>query len=89
MHSPELQPAEHLWEFVDEPLAKEIFDRLAELEAALAERCVALTEQPERILDLTLYHWWAGSIRPQLINRIWYQMLFEARALLRTGTPRL
>ncbi len=60
-HSPELQPAERLWGLVDEPLANEAFDSLADLEAALAERCVALTEQPERIRDLTLYHWWPGG----------------------------
>lgn len=60
-HSPELQPAEHLWELVDEPLVNEVFDSLADLEAALAERCVALTEQVERIRNLTLYHWWPGG----------------------------
>ena len=60
-HSPELQPAEHLWELVDEPLVNKVFESLADLEAALAERCVALTEQAERIRDLTLYHWWPGG----------------------------
>lgn len=60
-HSPELQPAERLWELVDEPLANEVFDSLADLEAVLAERCVALTEQSDQIRDLTLYHWWPGG----------------------------
>lgn len=60
-HSPELQPAERLWELVDEPLANEVFECLMDLEAALAERCVGLTEQPDRIRDLTLYHWWPGG----------------------------
>ena len=60
-HSPELQPAERLWTLVDEPLVNEVFERLADLEAVLAERCVALTEQPERIRDVTLYHWWPGG----------------------------
>ena len=60
-HSPELQPAERLWELVDEPLANEVFECLADLEAVLAERCVELTEQPDRIRSLTLYHWWPGA----------------------------
>lgn len=60
-HSPELQPAERLWTLVDEPLANEVFESLAELEAVLAERCVALTNEPDRIRDLTLYHWWPGG----------------------------
>lgn len=60
-HSPELQPAERLWTLVDEPLANEVFESLGELEAALAERCVALTEEGERIRSLTLYHWWPGG----------------------------
>ena len=60
-HSPELMPAERLWELTDEPLANEVFEQLGDLEAMLAERCVALTEQPERIRQLTLYHWWPGG----------------------------
>jgi len=60
-HSPELQPAERLWSLVDEPLANEVFENLADLEAVLAERCVALTDEPDRIRDLTLYHWWPGG----------------------------
>lgn len=64
-HSPELQPAERLWSLVDEPLANEAFESLAALEAALAERCVALTDQEERIRALTLYHWWpSGADHP-------------------------
>lgn len=60
-YSPELQPAERLWALCDEPLVNEVFDRLEDLEAVLAERCVLLTEQPERIRSLTLYHWWPGG----------------------------
>lgn len=60
-HSPELQPAERLWTLVDEPIVNEVFDQLTDLEAALAERCVALSGQAERIRKLTLYHWWPGG----------------------------
>lgn len=60
-HSPELQPAERLWSLTDEPLANTVFESLADLEAALGERCVQLTEAPERIRSLTLYHWWPGG----------------------------
>lgn len=60
-YSPELMPAERLWELTDEPLANRTFERLADLEAVLAERCVALTDERERIRSLTLYHWWPGG----------------------------
>ena len=60
-YSPELMPAERLWELTDEPLANRVFESLADLEAVLAERCVSLTEQPERIRSRTLYHWWPGG----------------------------
>ena len=59
--SPELMPAERLWDLTDEPLANRVFEQLADLEATLAERCVALTEQEDRIRSLTLYHWWPGG----------------------------
>jgi len=57
-HSPELQPAEHLWEFVDEPLVNTYFDTLADLDKTVSERCVALIEQRDRIRASTLFHWW-------------------------------
>ena len=60
-HSPELMPVEHLWELTDEPLANEVFASLGALEAVLAERCVELTDQRERIRSLTLFHWWPGG----------------------------
>jgi DDE superfamily endonuclease len=57
-HSPELQPAEHLWQYVDEPLANRCFDTIAELDNAVGERCVALVEQRDMIRGSTLFHWW-------------------------------
>ena len=60
-YSPELMPAERLWELTDAPLANRVFERLEDLEAMLAEQCVRLTEQRERIRSRTLYHWWPGG----------------------------
>jgi len=57
-HSPEVQPAEHLWAFVDEPLVNRYFPALGDLDRAVAERCLALIDQPDRIRDSTLFHWW-------------------------------
>ena len=57
-NSPELQPAEHLWAFVDEPLANRCFDTINSLDQAVGDRCIALTHQPNAIRDSTLFHWW-------------------------------
>ena len=57
-HSPELQPAEHLWAFVDEPLANCCFATIESLDQAVSDRCVALVQQPDTIRDNTLFHWW-------------------------------
>ena len=57
-HSPELQPAEHLWVFVDEPLANRCFETIENLDQAVGNRCVTLTQQPNTIRDSTLFHWW-------------------------------
>jgi hypothetical protein len=57
-HSPELQPAEHLWPFVDEPLANRCFDNIHNLDRAVGDRCVALMQQTEMIRASTLFHWW-------------------------------
>ena len=60
-HSPELQPAEHLWQFVDEPLANTYFDAIEDLDKAVGERCVALMEQRDMVRASTLFHWWPRS----------------------------
>ena len=57
-YSPELQPAEHLWAFVDEPLVNGFFETLDDLDKAVADRCVALIEQTEMIRASAMFHWW-------------------------------
>ena len=56
--SPELQPAEHLWAFVNEPLANRCFATIESLDQAVGDRCIALTQQPAIIRASTLFHWW-------------------------------
>lgn len=57
-YSPELQPAEHLWELTDQALANRHFRDLDELSEVQAERCRKLQEMPELIRKRTLFHWW-------------------------------
>ena len=55
-YSPELQPAEHLWPLVDEPVANRHFATLADLEAVVAERCRRL--EAAALQPHTDLHWW-------------------------------
>lgn len=57
-YSPELQPAEHLWALIDEPVANRIFYSLEELERVLGARIRVLSERKEQIQSTTLFHWW-------------------------------
>jgi transposase len=57
-HSPELQPAEHLWPLTNTVLAHRHFASIAELEDAQAERCVALQGQQDLVRSATRFHWW-------------------------------
>jgi len=63
-HSPELQPAEHLWPMTNTVLVNRHFASIEELEDAQAERCVALQGWPELIRSTTQFFW-----RPQRIHR--------------------
>ena len=56
--SPELQPAERLWPLVNERVANRPFEDLDELEGALVERCLALSERPDLLRGHTSYSWW-------------------------------
>lgn len=62
-YSPELQPAERLWPLVDEPVANRHFATLADLEAAVAERCTRLGA--DTIRPHTSFHRWPGPIGPK------------------------
>ncbi len=51
-------PAERLWPLVNERVANRLFSGLDELEEALVERCLTLSERTELIRGHVLYHWW-------------------------------
>ncbi len=63
-HSPELQPAEHLWPSVDEPLVNRYFETIEDLDQAVA-RCLALMQQTATISASTLFQWWPQPPRRQ------------------------
>ncbi len=57
-YSPELQPAERLWQIIDEPLVNEHFDSIEEIEEILAQRCCYIEDNMrEEIRKLTDYYW--------------------------------
>ena len=62
--TPELQPAEHLWPLVDEPLANTYFETIDDLDAAVAKRCRHLHRDRGIIANTTNFHWWPKSITP-------------------------
>lgn len=57
--TPELNPAERLWSKVKEAAANKNHQTLDELENKVAERCVQLNKEKERIRSLTRYYWWS------------------------------
>ncbi len=57
-YSPELQPAERLWQLSDQPLANKNFETLDELEQVLAERCCIVSQMLSEVQAVTNYHWW-------------------------------
>jgi len=57
-YSPELQPAEHLWHYTDQPLINEHFPTIDALEDAIADHCGRLQRQRDIIRSATLFHWW-------------------------------
>ncbi len=63
-YTPELQPAETLWALVDEPIVNTHIATIEDLEAKIANQCVALAEQREQIQKRTGFHWWPKRIVP-------------------------
>lgn len=63
-YTPELQPAEHLWALVDEPLVNTHFQTIDELDAAVADRCCHLLDDRSTIANLTNFNWWPKPRNP-------------------------
>jgi transposase len=61
-YSPELQPAEHLWQPLDEAVVNKHFANLADLDAALAQRCIVLAQDRKAIQSRTLFNWWPTAV---------------------------
>jgi len=63
-YTPELQPAETLWELVDEPLANKYAATIEELEAIVAQQCTALANQRAMLKSRAGFHWWPKIVTP-------------------------
>lgn len=61
-YSPELQPAERLWPWLDEGMVNRHFDTLDELEEVMVNRCQALMKHADLIQGLTGFHWWLHAV---------------------------
>jgi DDE superfamily endonuclease len=61
-HTPELQPAEHLWPLANEAVANKHFATLKDLDAALSERCRTLAGMPAAIKAATHFAWWPAAL---------------------------
>jgi transposase len=62
-YSPELNPAERLFEALRAVLANRVFDSLAALERALAEALRRYWDDPPALRRLTGYPWWLAGVR--------------------------
>ena len=49
---------------IDEPIVNKHIATIEELDAKIAQQCVALAEEPERIQSGTGFHWWPKPIDP-------------------------
>ena len=57
-YTPELQPAEHLWALVDEPVVNRHLETLDALDDVVADRCRTLAQDRDLIAAHTTFHWW-------------------------------
>ncbi len=64
-YTPELQPAETLWELVDEPLVNKHIASIEALENIVANRCRDLVNQRAIIKSRTGFHWWPKIASPK------------------------
>jgi transposase len=57
-YTPELQPAEHLWPSVDEPIVNKHIPDLKTLEAIISQRCNYLANDRHTLKGRAGFNWW-------------------------------
>jgi transposase len=57
-YTPELQPAERLWPLIDEPIANRCYEKLADIDAVLADRCRQLINHQSQVAEKANFAWW-------------------------------
>jgi transposase len=57
-YTPELQPAETLWQAVDEPIVNKHIPNIKTLEAIISNRCAYLASDRELLKGRAGFHWW-------------------------------
>ena len=60
-YTPELNPAEHLWPLLREVTANQAFAAIDALETRLAERCVWLSQHPDKVASSTSFNGYQKS----------------------------
>lgn len=65
-YRPELNPAEQIFRHLRKRLANQIFDDLPALHAALTQAVAELWEQPQVVVRLTAYPWWAKGMQANM-----------------------
>ncbi len=63
-YTPELQPTETMWVHVDEPIANRYFETIGDLDAAIADQCVALSADRSKVQSQTGFNWWPDRCLP-------------------------
>lgn len=57
-HTPEVQPAEHLWPLIREALANDWIQSLEHLEQRIIDRVRYLDDHKQLVSTSTRFHWW-------------------------------
>ncbi|WP_396033301.1 transposase [Candidatus Cyanaurora vandensis] len=61
-YAPELQPAEHLWSFTEQPVVNRVMQDMAHLADVVTQRCQVVRTLTDQSRAVTSFHWWPQGI---------------------------
>jgi transposase len=88
-YSPELNPAERVFEQLRENMANQLFAGVSELEQSITDQLQSFWDNPQKLVSLTAYPWWIKAVKRKRAFSIIKKIFWFFKELGKHAMPKL